>query len=216
MPRERVANKDAVAISRRLKELASHRYKSMAGLTRAYKLAARTAKGWMRKVKPSTPDLPFLVRLARKEEISLDWLLLGDGHMLRPNREVKTPYGHMLSLVETELRRSENPTKDEAARAWAHMVTYRTDSSDEGIIDLAVGGVRPFYRETLLRLRVLDRASEMFAGWVEAWQQGENVDDAEARRRADEYSATMSQEFERTMGDLTNSSGRTDKPETEG
>lgn len=210
MPRHRLQAKDAAAISRRLKELASHRYKSMAALVQAYKIFPRTAKGWARRVKPSVPDLPFLVKLAREERISLDWLLLGEGDMLRPeHEEVTTPYGHMLSLLEIELRKSEKATKREATQAWAQMAVYRTESSGfDAILDLAVEGVRPLYRSILLQHRVFDLASRMFGGWADAWQKGEDVDEGELRRRAEEYSKKMSQKIKRMVGDTIALSGR--------
>lgn len=209
MGRAKVEETDARAIAMRLKDFAELRYDSWEGFWKEIGFSRTTADSW-RGSSPSVPDPRSLLILARKTNINLNWLLLHEGDMLRANRDATTPYGHMLSLLETELRMSEEATDDEADQAWAKMVVYQTERSGfDAILALAVEGVRPLYRGFLLEQRVLDLASRMFGPWAEAWQEGEDVDVEKMRRRIDEYSQQMSHLIEEMVGNRIALSGKT-------
>lgn len=160
-------------------------------MARQLKVSTSTMKAWARKKDASTPDTPFLLRLAREEGLNLNWLLLGEDPMLR-YRRVRTLQGYLLAMIEAELRTSEKVSDDEAEQMWAQMAVYETEGAGyNAILKLAAEGVRPLYRQLLTSYRVLEAGSMQFQSWANAWQRGENVSPAEALRRAEEYARVL-------------------------
>src|SRR5262245_19329894 len=83
MPRSKPSAFEARAISGRLKEFAEQNYESVDGFVRALSLNPSTADAWLDQVTPRVPDSEALLRIGRKTMISLDWLLLGEGPVMR-------------------------------------------------------------------------------------------------------------------------------------
>ncbi|UCG87478.1 MAG: hypothetical protein JSW71_02725 [Gemmatimonadota bacterium] len=67
------------AIRRRLLQHSDARDLSRADLRGVLGCGETTITQWLNRQDPSTPDVVSCVRLARKEGVSLDWLLLGEG-----------------------------------------------------------------------------------------------------------------------------------------
>jgi hypothetical protein len=59
------------------------KYRSQDAFAEAIDVARTTALGWFAKKRPKPPDLPHLLTIARREGLSLDWLLLGHGPEVR-------------------------------------------------------------------------------------------------------------------------------------
>ena len=94
MAKQGVRASDARVISRRLKELAGD-YGSWAKFIRRLGIKRTTANAWARHRRlPSVPEVALLIHIARETNVSLDWLLLGEGNMLR-EKEADTPIGRV-------------------------------------------------------------------------------------------------------------------------
>ena len=75
---------DALAIARRLRKLKKEEeWGTYAELAQKTKIAEATLKSWMNLNVPTAPDPFSLLKLARKMNLSLDWLLLGTGTPFR-------------------------------------------------------------------------------------------------------------------------------------
>lgn len=162
MPRESVANTAAKAITNRLKELAAHRYGSMEGLLNAYEVSPSTSRAWKRRKSPSVPDIPFLLRLAERDWVDLNWLLLGEGSMAR-RRNADDSETSTLAVIEAELRAQERPGSF-ADDVWDQMRSLQTRAGGfNAIVRFAVEGVRPLYRQLLIQSHV----SRVAIKWAE-------------------------------------------------
>jgi transcriptional regulator with XRE-family HTH domain len=197
MPRSRVSSRDAKAISNRFKDFARRRHKSVAALLKHLDVSDRTGKGWTRLKDPRVPDVPTLLRFARELNLSLDWLLLGEGPDLR-HREVTTSYGHFLATIEAELRASERASDPQHFdEVWHRMAIYRTLEDGYGaILRLGVEGVRPLYRELLRRVQWNEELFRVLVRWTEAWVRNEGGTPEEAKRRAEELRALIAKHAE--------------------
>jgi transcriptional regulator with XRE-family HTH domain len=71
--------KERRAIRRRLLQHSDARELTRADLRDVLRCGDTTITQWLNRNDPSTPDVVSLVRLARREGVSLDWLLLGEG-----------------------------------------------------------------------------------------------------------------------------------------
>ncbi len=71
------------AIRRRLLQHSEARELTRAELRGVLGCGDTTVTQWLNREDPSTPDVVSCVRLARKEGVSLDWLLLGEGQRQR-------------------------------------------------------------------------------------------------------------------------------------
>jgi hypothetical protein len=146
MPKTKVPAKDARAISRRLKGFAQTRYGSWAEFLRQLDIGRTTGVAWARvKKAPSVPEVPLLLRLARETNVSLDWLLLGDGPELREGRGI-SPADSVEAAIEAELRQSESVDPEHFEAAWG-LLMLQGQSERNSILDLAVEGVRPRFLE---------------------------------------------------------------------
>ena len=78
--RKALDKKAALRVRRRLSDFIHDRHGSLAAFgRRGWSLS--TVKKWLAG-EPSTPDVAALVRLAKEENLSIDWLLTGRGPML--------------------------------------------------------------------------------------------------------------------------------------
>lgn len=116
--RRPVRRKDALAISNRLREYIEGRYGKRYQFIKKKRddgkeWAHSTVMGWFRK-DPRVPDTAQLLRLAREENLSLDWLLLGHGPTLRQGPVQPDALDECLrSHVVAELRSRDGPTQAE-------------------------------------------------------------------------------------------------------
>ena len=70
------------SIAERFGEFVRERYKTVSEMKRELGVPHNTASGWLRS-RPSIPKMEWLIRLARKKNLNLNWLLLGEGPPLR-------------------------------------------------------------------------------------------------------------------------------------
>lgn len=80
--RNRLEPQDALAIRDRLHAYAKETYGTLRELARQIGVAYSTIQGWLRDP-PRAPETPQLWLLATKGNLSVDWLLLGEGSQLR-------------------------------------------------------------------------------------------------------------------------------------
>lgn len=148
MPKSKVPAADARAISRRLNELATTRYGTWYKFWNDMGIERTTAGAWVRN-NPSVPEVPHLLRIARKANVSLDWLLLGEGPLLR-ERPADTPSGRVFAAIEAALRSTEQVTPREFDDAWREIGSSRKDGSAEEVaFEAAVDGVRSLFQGAL-------------------------------------------------------------------
>ncbi len=121
MPKRKVARKQAKTISQRLRALAQERYGSLEKFRSKLGVARTTGIAWFGGRHPSVPEVPFLLHLAENTNVSLNWLLLGEGPQLR-QRQTVTDKGRLLATIEAELRASEDATDEEFEEVWNRMV----------------------------------------------------------------------------------------------
>lgn len=152
MPKSKVTPRDAKSIRDRLKAFA-RRYGSWAEFLRRLKVPRTTGIAWSRQSSPGVPEVPFLLRLAREANVSLNWLLLGEGPELR-ERSADDPAERVKAALEAELRQSEDANAEEFQAAWDRMM-LRGDWSEveDVVLKLAVDGVRPRFQENLRLVR---------------------------------------------------------------
>lgn len=157
MPRTSPSREDAKAISRRLKEFAQGRFGTWERFYTQLHVKRTTAVAWCSK-DPSVPDAAALLDLARKTNLSLNWLLLGEGPELR----IDPPRGDLdadkvEAVIQAELRQSGGADgEQEFEGAWMAM-KVREDFTQfkrpDVILHLAVEGVRPRFDEALRAVR---------------------------------------------------------------
>ena len=152
MPKSKVAPRDAKGIRDRLKAFAG-RYGSWAKFLHRLRVPRTTGIAWSRVGSPGVPEVPFLLRLAREGNVNLNWLLLGEGPVLR-ERPADDPAERVKAALEAELRQSEDASPEEFQAAWDRMM-FRGDWSkvEDVILKLAVDGVRPRFHENLRLVR---------------------------------------------------------------
>jgi hypothetical protein len=196
VPRTKLPNREALAISKRLKEFATRRFESFAEFLRRHRIQPRTGKSWAKRGTPSVPDVPFLVRFAREANANLNWLLLGEGPDVR-QREATTPDGQLLATIEAELRATEGVTEDEAQAVWNHLVIYRTaEYGYRAITFLAVEAVRPMYRELLRRERATKRLFRYAENWSAAFLRAGRISPEESRRQLQAFAQLLVKQLE--------------------
>ena len=81
-PQRRLPETERRAIADRLRDFVRDRYPTTNRMNRELGLPHSTASGWLRSV-PSIPKPEWLIRLAKKQNLNLNWLLLGEGTPLR-------------------------------------------------------------------------------------------------------------------------------------
>ena len=142
-----VSDEDARAISERLKSFARERYDSWAKFIKKLGISRTTAVPWARVERtPSVPEVPRLLHLARATNVSLDWLLLGEGSEVRVRQE-ETPAGQVEAAIEAELRQSEAVSDEDFEAAWHLLTLLQSVDGEYAILRLAVDGVRPRFQE---------------------------------------------------------------------
>ena len=208
MPRTKLPSRDALAISKRLKEFATRRFQSFAEFLRRLRVQPRTGKSWAKRRSPNVPDVPFLVRFAREANVNLNWLLLGEGTEVR-QQKATTPDGHLLATIEAELRATEGVTEDEAQAVWNRLVIYRTaESGYRAITFLAVEAVRPLYRELLRRERSTKQLLRFAQNWAAAFLRTAQISPEESARQLHEFAQLIGQLLEAPQPALQAGSAR--------
>jgi hypothetical protein len=81
-PQRRLPETERRGIAERLRDFVRDRYPTINRMSRELGLPHNTASGWLRS-NPSVPKPEWLIRLARKQNLNLNWLLLGEGPPLR-------------------------------------------------------------------------------------------------------------------------------------
>lgn len=175
LPKSKVTPTDAKGIRDRLKAFAG-RYGSWADFLRTLNVPRTTGIAWSRLNRPGVPEVPFLLRLARKANLNLNWLLLGEGPVLR-ERPADDPAERVKAALEAELRQSEDASPEEFQAAWDRMIV-RGDWSkvEDEILRLAVDGVRPRFQENLRLVRHYAGLAHIYNGLrhvVEAYSAAE-------------------------------------------
>jgi len=107
-----VSARDARGIGTRLKEVARQTDGSWEKFYSAMGVPRSTAVTWARQDHPpSVPDATFLLTLAHKRNVDLNWLLLGEGPMFR-EQAAHTPQERVFAPVEAVLRSTEEEDDD--------------------------------------------------------------------------------------------------------
>ncbi len=192
--RKRLSGLDYSAVRGRLGEYVKKVHGSWPKFGKAMGIPQSTWKGWERRTQGSMPNLAQLIVLVRRSALNLNWLLSGEGPMLRPN-DVSTPEGQLVGVLEGYLRSFEGAEPHEALQVWAKMSILVDDETGlPGIFRAALEGVRPIYRRLLGDCRDFDRGQTMMAGWTEAWARAEQVTPEEWNKRlAELYQAVSAQ-----------------------
>ena len=156
--RKRMSGLDYTAVRGRLGEYVKYAHGSWSKFGMAMGIPRTTWKGWERRKQGSMPNLAQLVVLAKRSALNLNWLLTGEGPMLRPN-DVQTAEGQLVGVLEGYLRSAEGAEPHEALQVWARMSILVDDETGlPGIFRAALEGVRPIYRRLLADYRDFDRA----------------------------------------------------------
>ena len=167
MPKSKATPRDAKSIRDRLKAFAV-RYGSWAEFLRRLKVPRTTGIAWSRLDRPGVPEVPFMLRLAREANVNLNWLLLGEGSVLR-ERPADDPAERVKAALEAELKQSEDASPEEFRAAWDRMM-LRGDWSkvDDVVLKLAVEGVLPRFQENLRLVRHYAGLAHVYNGLREA------------------------------------------------
>lgn len=160
MSKAKVAATDARHISRRLKDFARRRYETWERFLNALGVARTTGEAWVDLQNPTAPGVWLLLVLARKANVNLNWLLLGEGPELR-RKEETTPEGQLLAAIEAELRARTDASEDQHERVWKLMTKY-----SEHMLRLATEGVRPQYATWLRLVRQQQQARDFQTKWA--------------------------------------------------
>jgi hypothetical protein len=152
----------ADAIRKRLDRYVTERYGSRYRLARHFegrngvsRLPLSTINGWFKESTKRVPNAMTLAPLV-EEGLSLDWLLTGIGYPVWSGIEGE-PSAIMLAVIRTELAQKESADQDEFNDCWSLLVGYRQMDGSPTLLRLAVEGVRPAFRELLVRRRQLYR-----------------------------------------------------------
>ncbi|MFN0181743.1 MAG: hypothetical protein ACKVZ0_23285 [Gemmatimonadales bacterium] len=154
MAKKRVPRADARFIRDRLQRFAVERNGSWAAFVEDLDIGRTTGVNWMSRRDPSVPEPGWLIELARKANLSLNWLLLGAGPKLI-TAEARTPAEQVCAAVQAELRRTEGLSEEEFNGAWSRLLSGQDldqqsgESSADAIFQLAVEGVRRPFLESL-------------------------------------------------------------------
>lgn len=195
--RKRLSSLDYRAVRGRLGEFVKSVYGSWQKFGTALGIPSTTWKGWERRTQGSMPNLSQLVHFTQRSALNLNWLLAGDGPMLRSN-DVSTPEGQLVGVLEGYLRSAEGAESHEALQVWARMSILVDDETGlSGVFRAALEGVRPIYRRLLGDYRDFDQAQEIMAGWTQAWRRAEQVGPEEWERRLGELFDAVSQQVRR-------------------
>lgn len=159
MPKTKVSKDDARAIGERLRDFALRRYESWEEFCRKVGVPRTTGIAWAKK-EPSVPEGRSLLELARKTNLNLNWLLLGEGPELR-EKEATTDRGQLLAAIQAQLRATTDASDDEHEAVWERMLKHST-----AILRLAVEGVRPQYREWVKQTRQFQRWRRFSEKWA--------------------------------------------------
>jgi hypothetical protein len=200
MARSSVGREDTRAIAGRLKEFALRRYGSWEAFYSELEISRTTADSW-RGGSPCVPDPPSLLLLSRKANLDLNWLLLGEGEMLRQKRPT-TFDGEFLARIEADLRVTEGASSDEALAVWSKMAIAL-----EEVWKLAVDGVRPTYREVLHGIQMHGEVQSILNPLIDAWHTTGVVPPGLAEQAADKTLAVVEEHLTEA---LTARLGRTD------
>lgn len=111
--RKRLPVREARSIKSRLADFVREHHPSRLAFENAIGLAHATVTGWFSNP-PRTPETPHLVTLAKKANINLNYLLLGEGTVLRENGVQANDLAEQLrARVVAELRSVENAPVDQ-------------------------------------------------------------------------------------------------------
>ena len=204
MPKTKVPAKDARAISKRLKDFAQRRYGSWAEFLRNLDIGRTTGVAWARvKRAPSVPEVPLLLRLARETNVSLDWLLLGDGPELREGQGI-SPAHSVGAAIEAELRQSESIDPEHFESAWG-LLMVQGQGEGSSILDLAVDGVRPRFLECVRLADHYARLAVMYNHMRLAYERLHSADPAVAEASLREFQKQWVQLLPPSLRDETKS-----------
>jgi hypothetical protein len=152
--RKRLRSAEAKGISDRFSVFVRKVYGSWSEFERRTGTRPTTYAGWRKRTSANLPGIHWLIPIAQESGLDLNWLLLGEGRMLR-HRWAATPDEALLARIEAELRATEGVSRDEADEVWRRMLRDKED-----VWRLSVEGVRAAFRENIQGLRL---AAEAFA-----------------------------------------------------
>ena len=151
--RSKVPDAAAKEISRRLRLFVAGRHQSWAQFCKELEIPRTTASAWIRP-KASVPDPKFLLILARKTGISLDWLLLGKGENSSPTERVRR-------ILEAEWTADGRAL--EFPHAWSTLVKDmlpKDRNIEDFILQVAAGALRKTLSEARDLHRILNEIEE--------------------------------------------------------
>ena len=153
--RERVSKADALAIGRRLNDFVHSRYDTWRQFDNKFSVPRTTRLGWINQSNPTVPQIAYLIRLAREENLNFNWLLLGEGPEVRiEEAEDESPEEVVSAIIKAELRQSEDVDDEVFEAAWIRM-KVRDDWSyrDPQVLKLAVDAVRRRFQDNVRMVR---------------------------------------------------------------
>ena len=150
---------DARGIGTRLKEVARQTDGSWETFYGAMGVPRSTAVTWARRDHPpSVPDATFLLTLARKRNVNLNWLLLDEGPIFR-EQAAGTPQERVSAPVEAVLRATEEEDGDDFDVLLTEISNFNDGMPvEEVLFDAAVRAGRALL-ESARRAISLQRAS---------------------------------------------------------
>lgn len=158
--RPRVGDDDRKAIQKRMKWW----YKtwrnspSQAKWAESLDIGRTTVVGWFRKTAPTLPDLAYLLVMARKQGMSLNWLLLGDLPEMRQTMGSVSDVGNALrSLLVTDVAANR--------KAWTREELDSFLPAPEQLIREVAKRYGKLYRQARAKTAV-DRVRRVYADYL--------------------------------------------------
>jgi hypothetical protein len=139
----RLAKSDAVAISKRLRQFI-RRFESQSKFAQRFHIPRSTLRSWTNNTAPAVPEPAYLIEMAGEGNLSLNWLLLGEGPELT-ERKTTTAKGAFMAAIAARLQATELSPGADHDQAWARLAQYGPDA----VFELAVAAVRPLYQQAL-------------------------------------------------------------------
>jgi len=151
MSRSKAEVADTKGVRDRLRRFVKEWFSDWNDFTEKLVVPRTTSDGWRSKKGSSIPDSAWLLRLAQETNLSIDWLLLGEGPMLR-QKTAANPREQVRNAIEAELRQTESLPPQLFQGTWDRM-SIRADMDrltiDDVVFRLAVDAVRVRFHETL-------------------------------------------------------------------
>jgi hypothetical protein len=170
--RKRLRSVEAKGITDRFNVFVRKVYGSWSEFERRTGTRPTTYAGWRKRKSANLPGIHWLIPIAQESGLDLNWLLLGEGQMLR-HRWAANRDEAFLARIEAELRATEGVSRAEAEEVWRRMLRDKDD-----VWRLSVEGVRAAFRENIEGLRLAAEASDVVRQATEGRLPPERIYDA--------------------------------------